>query len=180
MEPPDPRLISLIDELPRVPLIGEAFRHLGPGYPPASGEGARIQGGRWNPPDSFPVLYLALQRETVIAELYRRAEREAVPPANLLPRHLYRYQVQLHEVLDLTVQMAAETLGLSAEMIRGVDPSPSQAAGNAAHYAGFEGLRAPSATGIGEVLAVFSSRLAAGSAVLPAEFEIWDRLPPRP
>ena len=52
---PDRTLIERLDALSRVPFEGEAFRHMGPGYGPLDAEGARIHGGRWNPPNSFPV-----------------------------------------------------------------------------------------------------------------------------
>jgi RES domain-containing protein len=176
----DERLTAIVVALPRTPFSGEAFRHLGPGYSPRSGEGARIQGGRWNPPDSFPVLYLALPKESAIAEFYRRAEREGLPPGDLLPRHLYRYQVQLQAALDLTDATTSEAVGFSEGLVRSDDPILSQAIGDAAHYAGFEGLLAPSATGVGETLAVFPARLQAGSIVDPVDYESWETLPPDP
>ena len=44
---------------PRGAYLGEAFRHMATGWDdPLSGEGARIHGDRFNPPDKFPVLYL--------------------------------------------------------------------------------------------------------------------------
>jgi RES domain-containing protein len=67
----DPRLIELVDQLPRTSFFGEAFRHQGPGYPPLNAEGSRIHGGRWNPRESFPVLYLARSEATAAAEFYR-------------------------------------------------------------------------------------------------------------
>ncbi len=74
----DPRLIELLDGLPRTTFDGEALRHTGPEYNPLA-SGARIRGGRWNPPDSFSVLYLALERQTAAAERTRLAQRQAIP-----------------------------------------------------------------------------------------------------
>lgn len=174
---PDPRLIELLDELPRSSFRGDAFRHQGPGYHPLSGEGARIQGGRWNPPNSFPVLYLALDPPTAGAEFYRRAEREDRPPEDLLPRRLYRYRIELGAVLDLTGQDELTQAGLSPTDISSDDLSRCQAVGEAAHYLGFEGIRAPSATSAGGNLAVFFDRLRSGSTVEPLDFELWEALP---
>lgn len=180
MAAPDEGLIRVIVRLPTKRISSEVFRHMGPGYSPRSGEGARIQGGRWNPPNSFPVLYLAWQRETAIAEFYRRAEREGIPPENLLPRHLHRYRVELQGVLDLTNPEMADAVGLTRDAFTATDASRCQAVGDAAHYVGCEAVLALSATGIGEVVAVFSDRLRAGSIVEPLDYEVWDIPPPRP
>lgn len=144
-----------------------------------SGEGARIQGGRWNPPNSFPVLYLALDRATAAAEFYRRAEREGRPPADLLPRRLYRYRVELDGVLDLPDPDGLGKAGLSLTAVSSDHLSSCQAVGDAAHYLGFEAILAPSATGAGRNLAVFFDRLRPGSTVDPLDFETWEVPPAR-
>ena len=111
---PDPRLIELVDQLPRTSFSGDAFRHQGPGYPPLNVEGSRIHGGRWNPRESFPVLYLALSVATAAAEFYRLADRQGIEAARLLPRRLYRYEVQLSAVSDLTqIEMFVRTIAAS-------------------------------------------------------------------
>jgi RES domain-containing protein len=92
---PDPTLVALIEQLTPVAYAGHAYRHLAPGYSAYSGEGARAAGGRWNPPNSFPVLYLALDEDTVTAEVIRHAARTGRRPEDLLPRLLYRYQLDL-------------------------------------------------------------------------------------
>ncbi len=176
---PDHRLIELLDELPRSSFRDEAFRHQGPGYDPLSGEGARIQGGRWNPPNSFPVLYLALDSSTAAAEFYRRAEREGRRPQDLLPRRLYHYRVELGAVLDLGTQDKLAQVGLSFVEVSSDDLSRCQVVGEAAHYLGFEGVLAPSATNAGQNLAVFFDRLQAASTVLPLDSELWEALPNR-
>ena len=175
-----PDLVREVDARPRVTFEGVAFRHLGPGHSPSSGEGARIRGGRWNPAESFPTLYLALSIDTVVAEFYRLAERQGMPPENLLPRRIQTYGVELQAVLDLRDPTARQGLGLSDAVIAGDDPTLCQSVGDAAHYAGFEAILAPSATGIGLVLAVFVDRMVAGSSIRPDSFEFSEGLPPRP
>jgi RES domain-containing protein len=176
---PDATLIERVDVLSRVPLEAEAFRHAGPGYPPLSTEGARVHGGRWNPPDSFPVLYVALSRESVVAEFYRLAQRQSMAPENLLPRRMNRYQVRLTAVLDLRSLPTLATVGLVAADLQADDPSRCQAVGNAAHYVGFEAVWAASATGVGEIVAVFYDRLLPDSFIDPVDVEEWSSLPPR-
>ncbi|HEX9824204.1 MAG TPA: RES family NAD+ phosphorylase [Actinomycetota bacterium] len=174
---PDLPLIEAVDSFPRAGYQGQAFRHLGPRYSPLNAEGARIHGGRWNPPESFPTLYLGLDRETVVGEFYRLARHQSMPPAALLPRRLYTYRTELTGVLDLTTVEALSRVGLSLDDIRSEDPSACQGVGEAAHYVGFEAVRASSATGSGEVVAVFYDRLTGDAVVEPVGFEEWTTLP---
>jgi hypothetical protein len=57
------------------------------------------------------------------------------------------------------------------------DAQRCQEIGEAAHYAGFEAINAPSATGQGAILAVMFDRMKSGSLVNPLDFETWDALP---
>lgn len=176
---PSPDLVARIEALGSIGFEGEAYRHLGPSYAPLSGQGARIQGGRWNPPDSFPTLYLALDEPTVVAEFYRAAQRQNRPPEDLAPRKLYRYEVRLDSVLDLRSPRALERLDVSEAALRGNDLTRTQAVGKAAHDAGLEGLLAPSAVGPGPILVVFLDRVRAGSFLRHVAESTWDVPPPR-
>lgn len=82
----DSQLIARIQEIEPTPFAGEAFRHIAHDHHPLSVVGAQIHGGRWNPPDSFPSLYLA--RETTVREFYRLAERQGRDPEDFLPRRI--------------------------------------------------------------------------------------------
>ena len=95
--------------------VGSGYRHLSPKYDPLSGEGARLNGGRFNPPGSFPVLYLCLTRYRAAAELQRADQRQAIGTGGLLPRHLFRYDMRLERVLDLTDQHVRLSVGVSIE-----------------------------------------------------------------
>src|SRR6266508_560863 len=94
-------LVAKIDELGTTGFAGRAFRHVSPGVDPRSGTGARIHGGRWNPADSFRVVYLGLSIETVAAEFRRAAERQGLRPTDFIPRELHELEVSLRTVLDL-------------------------------------------------------------------------------
>jgi len=170
----DPALIARVDALPATPYSGEAFRHQPPGYNPLSGRGAHIQGGRWNPPDSFPVLYLGLDRETVTNEFLRLARRSRRDPEDFLPRVLYRYGVDLTNILDLQEAEALDTVELSASMAASDDLRPCQKVGNAARDTGREGILAPSAAGPGVVLAVFIDNFAVKAHIRPERLEVWE------
>jgi RES domain-containing protein len=124
------------------------------------------------------VLYLATSRASVVAEFYRLAERQGVSPDNLLPRQLVHYRVSLQRVLDLTNADNLDTAGLKPSDVRAEDPAMCQAVGAAAHLAGFEAILAPSATSVGETLAVFLHDLQLGSNIEPVGKRRWNRLPP--
>lgn len=174
---PSPHLVEAIDRLDPVPYRGEAFRHLAPRWHPLSGGGARIQGGRWNPPESFATLYLALQRPTAAAEFHRMAARIGRSPEDFVPRRLYRYRLDLQAVLDLTAERAQLPQALAELDLQACDLKATQAVGEAAEQLGREAIKAPSATGTGDVLAVFIDRLLPDSAVEPLDFETWESAP---
>lgn len=134
---------------------GRAYRHQAPGYDPLIGEGARINGGRFNPPDSFPVLYLCQTRACTVAELQRLGQRNVIGVAGLLPRVLYEYDIDLETVLDLTSADVRHQVGVSETILVHSDWAACQEIGEAAHRAGFQAITAPSATGVDNVLAVF-------------------------
>lgn len=157
---------------PTSPLITDGWRHLSPGYDPLSGEGARIHGGRFNPPNSFPVLYVCRTRGCAVAELRRLAARQALAIEDLLPRHLYRYAVQLERVLDLCEPSVREQIGVSSRALTGPDWTVCQSLGLAAHELGIQAIVSPSATGVDAIIAVFVRHL--GSSVLePTLVEEW-------
>lgn len=162
-----------IDGLPHMSFAGVAFRHQPPQYSPLSGRGARIQGGRWNPRDSFSVLYLGLDEAVVVAEFRRFVERQGRAVADFLPRTRYRYELELRNLLDLRSQAALASVGLSLADTRAEDLIACQLVGEAAHHGGREGVLAPSATGAGDVLALFIDRLEAGSSVVPKPVGEW-------
>lgn len=168
-----PTLLERIDELAPVSYHGPAWRHVRPEYPPLAGEGARIVGGRWNPPESFPTLYLGLSIDVVVAEFHRHLTRQGLRVEDALPRIAYRYEVRLGRVLDLRDPDAIHTVGLS-ESLATEAIGRCRAVGEAAHYLGLEGILAPSATGQGDVLAVYLDRRQSDSGLEVAESSRWD------
>ena len=140
---------------------------------PLSGEGARIRGGRYNPPDSFPVLYLCTTRLCAGAELRYLGRRHIIGVEGLLPRVLFRYDVDLDRVLDLTSSDILDHLTVTVEQITGTDLGIPRQIGEAAHATGSQAIRAPSATGVDEVLAVFPELLGTGRLV-PELAERWE------
>jgi RES domain-containing protein len=137
-----------------------AYRNQTKGFDPRSGDGARRLGGRFNPPHSFPVLYLCLTRPCVAAELTRQAERQGLAVDALLPRELFEISTDLDKVLDLTDTLTLDALGIAPPDLTREDHRFTQEIGEAAHEHGFQAVRSPSATGVDHVLAIFPEKLA--------------------
>ena len=167
--------LANLGSAPLVPFSGQGWRHISPSHEPLSGEGARIHGGRFNPPSSFPVLYICLSRPCVVAELKRLGTRQAIGVEGLLPRVLYRYEIDLERVLDLTDETVRNGISLSFDVLTGPDLTVCQELGSAVHALGAQGIISPSATGVGEIFSVFVQRIGLG-LVQPHFIEEW-RLP---
>lgn len=127
-----------MDRLERTPLETTVYRHTAPAYPPLSGDGARRQGGRWNPADSYPVVYTALDVATVDLELVRAARRAGLTGSIMGHRRLATIRVRLSRVLDLTSEHVRAALGVSEADLTGDDPVIPQAIGETAHHLGYE------------------------------------------
>lgn len=173
----DAKLVTQVGELAAVRFEGEALRHVAAAYDPLSGRGARIQGGRWNPAGSFAVLYLGLDRQTVIDEFHRLAQRQRRDPGDFLPRTLYRYDLVLQRLADLRDPASTDALGLDPADLRSDRLDACQRVGQAAFDAGREGLLAPSAAGAGTVLALFVDRIEPPSRIAPTRLETWEDPP---
>lgn len=157
--------------LVRLAIVG--YRNQAPGFDVRSGEGARRFGGRYNPPRSFPVIYLCLTKPCVVAELRRQAVRQGVQVEDLLPRELWSMTTQLETVLDLTDGSALKAAGVhSADLVR-PGHTFTQQIGEAAHERGVQAIKAPSATGVDEVLALFPENLA-GATMHVELVEVWE------
>ena len=154
---------AVIPQLQTWDFSGECFRQQAPKYDPLSGEGARRQGGRFNPPHSFPVLYLCTTRACAVAELRRAGGRLAIGLEGLLPRQLYRYEVNLGRILDLTDVPTLTALGYSLSDMVSEDVSVTRAIGESAHSFGLQAVRSRSATTQDEVLAVFLENVGLGT-----------------
>ncbi len=165
----DPRVVA---RQPGTSLEFVAYRNQATGFDPRSGEGARRNGGRFNPPHSFPVLYLCLTKPCVVAELTRQAQHQGLSIADLLPRELWQIDSTLHKMLDLTADTTLTELNLDQHDLTRDDYGLTRELGEAAHQHGFQGIRTPSATGVDQVLAVFPENLA--GAVLTVELlQVW-------
>lgn len=150
-------LISRVStvELRRLDLA--VWRSLGLHDTPWSGEGARGLGGRFNPPNSFAVAYGSLSRDSAGAELRRLAANSPVGMQLFLPRHVYRFRIKLTKILDLCEVGTRISFGLldaTSDDLR----TQTQLIGELARSLGIEAIIAPSPTGIGNMIAIFTDQ----------------------
>lgn len=164
---PGEALVEAVNDVGVIEWSGIAYRHTGRGRDPLSGDGARLNGGRWNSPGR-PTIYLAQPIETCVLEFARMAEATGATPASLVRRgwHLHQVEVAGVSVLDLSTTTALRRVGLDPEDIADDDWTACQTVGEAAHFLSFAGVVAPSATGSGLVIAAFEDRIGAGQLKL--------------
>jgi RES domain-containing protein len=151
---------------------GLAYRNQAPGFDPVSGEGARRQGGRFNPPHSFPAVYICATKPCVVAELSQQAIRQGLQVADLLPRELWVVRLDLDAVLDLGDPDVRRDLRLEIADLTRRDQGFTREIGERAHELRFQAIRSPSATDVDEVITVFPENL--GGATLSPQLEkVW-------
>jgi RES domain-containing protein len=157
-------LAVAISTAQRRPYTGASYRQQSPKYGPISGEGARMQGGRFNPPNSFAVLYLCTTASCAAAEFMRFATDHPIGPAGFLPRALYRYSVDFSNVLDLTDRATLDHLDVAADRLVQEDRTLTHQIGELAHQFLYQGVLNGSATGVDSVLSVFTATFAVGAS----------------
>jgi RES domain-containing protein len=151
--------LARLSAVDRVRLVATGYRHQAPTFDPRSGEGARRLGGRFNPPESFPVLYLCTTTACVHAEFFYGAERQGLTVEALLPRELWAIHLELDEVLDLNDPGTLRVLDIEAEELVRPSHELTQQLGEAAHEMRFQAIRSRSATGFDDVVAVLIENL---------------------
>lgn len=164
---------QVIASLQRIPYRGYAFRHISPHLDPRSGEGAKKQGGRFNPPSSFATLYLATTLATVGEELFRLGKLHCVGAEGLLPRDIYRYSLDLQDVIDLTDPENEKLLGVDRTELTDDNRDLTQSLGDSAFSLGTQAIVSHSAADkTGLVIAVFPENLR-GCDLRPELVDAW-------
>ena len=135
-------LPGLLAALERPSARLRVFRAAGAAYDPLSTRGARLHGGRWNPP-GLATLYTSLEPLTVRAELLRIAERQGEREESLYPLALVELIVEA-DVLDLERPGVLADLGIEEPLSVLTPLAGSRAIGQAAASLGIGALRVPS------------------------------------
>jgi RES domain-containing protein len=124
---------------------------------------------RWQRGDVIDALYFAESEETAWAEWYRVLAESGLPPHQALPRDLWRWEISLPDVADLSTEEKLQQVGLEPPRPTRSRWPAFQAVGEALHEEGWPALVAPSAARPeGRVLCIFrSKRTVAGATPLP-------------
>jgi RES domain-containing protein len=168
----DHAVTAQVASLPQSPYHGYAFRQQSPEYDPQSGEGARQFGGRFNPATSFATLYVTPSMTTAVAELVRQGQQHAVGMKALLPRHVYRYSLDLRKVVDLTAAEVRDILAITESDLTSPDRTKPQLIGEAAFGLGVQALISYSTVCDGLVIAIFLENLH-GCDIKPELVDRW-------
>lgn len=163
-------------------VAGEFLRHSSVRWKPLTGSNA---GGRWGRVGTYPVLYVGRPLDSVIVEAYRHLvdDVDGMRAELVQPRHLIVCRVRCTNILDLCVEENQRRLSLPSEMFTSAvdDYEACLQVASVAHQLGWHGIKAPSASGLGETLALFEERLPAEEfPVQIGEPVLWDGLPADP
>lgn len=101
--------------------------------------------GRWQQGEAVGALYLADSEETAWAEWYRVLAELAIPPDRQMPRDLWRWQVGVEEVADLSDADRLEAVGLHLPRPTQREWPAFQDVGEQLWRDGHRGVLAPSA-----------------------------------
>ncbi len=158
---------------------GDVYRLAHPKYAGPSdfisGAGAKLNGGRWNPPFGVPTLYAASSPELATEETFAMARKFGFAPRKLLPRVTRAIYVRVSRLVDTTDGHIRKSLVVSRQRMLDTDwrqanaqgeEALTQAIGRAAAETGLEGLIVASAARPDEFnLVIFVDNLRRGSDV---------------
>ena len=164
--PTSRELRARIGELPRRARSFQVWRAVRPAYELLGTHGARLHGGRWNPP-GLPVLYASLEPATVRAEWVRATERQGLPESAAYPLRLGLIAVRARTI-DLRRAGALDSLGVDEPPSVLTPLGETRAVGAAAARNGVGALLVPSVTGVGANLVIVPDNLDAPPEVLEA------------
>jgi RES domain-containing protein len=154
---PDAVVAARLADLEVRPWSGEVWRHMFADNPP---EKRNVRGARWNPPE-VEALYVSLDAQTALAEAEHLIESQPLRP--IARRTLYRLQIALAAVVDLTGAGILSTLGVDEADTSSDDYRACQAVGAAASFLHLDGMIVPSARSPGNNIVV----LFGGTRVAP-------------
>jgi RES domain-containing protein len=153
-----------------LPHGGEPLRHADP---PAD--------GRWQRGGVVGALYFASEEETAWAEWYRGLAERGLPPEIGLPRDLWRYEVQLEDVVDLSSDSALQEHGLASPRPTQRQWPAFQRVGEGLWEAGAQAILYESAAHPGHLaLCVFVATESLGGLRPIAPAQVFEHPPPLP
>lgn len=168
-------------DVSRVAVTGVWFRHVPSGSDPLW-SAPHPADGRWQTGGVVEGFYLADEAATAWAEWYRALAEHGLQPVRALPRDLWRFEVAVDGVADLSGRAALAEVGLGVPSPDPADWPAFQEVGAALHAEGCRGVLAPSAARPDRrVLCLFrpAPSLAGVTALRPPETVRNPPVPPR-
>ena len=176
------RLLRALENAPVQPFSGFAYRVIAERHrdSPLSAIGSVRSGGRYNAPNTFPVLYCADSQVTALLEveaLFATADGK-LKGAPRAPDLIFSLRCELARVLDLTDEIFLRELGTTRNELISLIPSrfilnargeitPTQTLGAACSFSGrISAMKVPSAANLdGYCLDILPDSLLAGENV---------------
>jgi RES domain-containing protein len=147
----DTALLDALSSLPALTWEGIVYRHMFGSNRP---ERENQSGARWNPPD-VAAIYCSLDEETAVAEAdFQIAAQPFRPKAE---RRVYRIEVRLLSVVDLTDWKILQGHGVDFDSYQSIEPPRCKEVGGALAYLGHDGILVPSARRDGTNLVIYRS-----------------------
>jgi len=167
----DPQLLEVLSGLPTKSLSDQVFRVMFADRDPTMGS---LAGGRWAPPQEFPVLYTSFKKDCAIAEVLYHFERQPIFPS--APVIVSTLQVNTEKTLQLTAPSTLDTLALTDNLLSGLEYGPCQRIGHAAYFLGCDGIIVPSARHDAHNLVLFMDRIPSDPEVVMTAAVDWGTL----
>jgi len=134
-----PEMLDLLQAAAVSAWKGTVYRHMFGSHKPAR---SNTGGARWNPP-GLEAIYTSCERETALAEAEYYISMQPLRPK--AKRTLYTIRISLGNVIDLTGPRLLSQLGITDDVLSGVDHSSCRVIGAAVNWLGHDGLLVPSA-----------------------------------
>lgn len=144
----DHALLEALESFGSASWHGRVWRHMFNAHQPNH---VNVLGARWNPA-GVGAVYAALERETALAEGQHAIDVQPRPVR--ARRFLYELEVDVDEVVDLSIPGRLEQIGIRSLELRSDDFAACQAVGGAASWLGRGGLVVPSARHSGDNLVI--------------------------
>ena len=135
----DRALLDALESLPTQVFSGEIWRATWSNRGPLIGSS---DGGRWDPPNSFEVLYASTELDGSLAEAYYHLSQ--APVFSTSEVLLHRLYIDVKKVLHLDEKLL-QTLGIEDPKANRINYSQSQAISSAARFLEYQGILVPSA-----------------------------------
>lgn len=170
----DREMLDILEQCDSQPFVGDAWRVVRSGRDPMRGSSAN---GRWGASGEFEVLYTACDRDGALAEIGYRMSLEPIWPSKI-HHEVYRVEVSLERVLDLTDFALLAQFGIDEDGYEGHRYDTEQAVSAAARFLEFQAILVPNARFPGNNLVVYPDLEGALSGLTqmeskPIDWNVW-------